>query len=97
MTTQKNTFDMVIVGIEFDHNTPMGNPVYNVYGVDSYGDLMTFKTATNSGLGYSIKNYEKKSCRVYWSRRGKSWDKIIYDISILNDKKYRTIFFDWDN
>ena len=97
MTTQKNNFDMVILGVEFNHNTPMGNPVYNVYGVDSWGDLMTFTTASNSGLGYTIKNYEKKFCRVYWSRRGKSWDKIISNIEILNDgKKYNAIMFDWE-
>ena len=97
MTKELNEFEMVVIGVEFDHYTSKGNPVYNVYGVDSYGDLMTFKTAANSQLGYEIKNYMRKYCRIRWHRRGNNWDKIIDTIKDVNDgKTFKLIMFEWN-
>ena len=98
MKKELNEFDLVILYSEFDHYSNNGCSVYNVYGIDCYGSLFTFKTVAGSSLNYEISNYNRKLCRVTWSRRGNSWVKVIHSIKVLNDNKsFKTIYFDWEN
>lgn len=97
MTKEKLFLDVVVVGVEYSHTTNNGNSVYNVFGIDCWGDLMIFKTAANSGLSYTIENFKRKFVRIEWTRRGNSWEKIIRDIKVIKNEKYKSVNFDWEN